>query len=452
MTITDPAPTHNPLDPTPAAASAELAVAGAALLRVDCAEAAGAVLAADGSEFGNMPAGAVFAAALTVAGGGNAVTPAAVLRQMHRNGTAQMVGGDVNRLHALIEHAAIGVENTRYNADIVSADAGRRRILRACIYGQQIAANPAFDPALDTDKVLAELQSATIVREEDRALYARDHMARLRTTLTTPDRSPILPSPWPDLDRVVKLRGGRFVLVAARPGGGKSLAGIKIASWGAVELDRPAVVFSMEMPGEDVMVRVAADLAKIPLSKIDDGDLSEFDWAKIDEMTALIADKPFIIDDTERLTVAHIRARLRWMASEGIPAQYIVVDYVQLMELDRSWGDAGWERLGALSRELKILAGEFNAVVIGMAQLNRLSENKTDKRPAVAELRGSGNLEQDADTVILLWQEPHPEDPSMPAKPGEVKFLVDKNRRGPRAEVDLLWQPHYGRIGNFGAP
>jgi replicative DNA helicase len=87
-----------------------------------------------------------------------------------------------------------------------------------------------------------------------------------------------------------------------------------------------------------------------------------------------------------------------------------------------------------------------------MAQLNRLSENKTDKRPAVSELRGSGNLEQDADTVILLWQEPHPDDPSMPAKPGEVKFLVDKNRRGPRAEVDLLWQPHYGRIGNFGAP
>lgn len=449
MTMLD-APPQNPLDPTHAAADAELAVAGAALLRVDCAEAAGALLAADGSEFGNMPAGAVFAAALKIAGGGQAVTPAAVLRQMHRDGTAQMVAGDVNRLYALIEHAAVGVENTRYNAEIVSADAGRRRILRACIYGQQITSNPGFDPATDADRVLSALQSATVARDEDRALYARDHMDKLITTLKTPDRSPVLPSPWPDLDRVVKLRAGRFVLVAARPGGGKSLAGIKIASHGAVELDRPAVVFSMEMPGEDVMVRVAADLAKIPLSNIDDGNLSPFDWEKINEMRALIADKPFIVDDTERLTMAHIRARLRWMASEGIPAQYVVVDYVQLMELDKSWGDAGWERLGALSRELKILAGEFNCVVIGMAQLNRLSENKTDKRPAVSELRGSGNLEQDADTVILLWQEPHPDDPSMPLKPGEVKFLVDKNRRGPRAEVDLLWQPHYGRIGNFG--
>jgi replicative DNA helicase len=160
---------------------------------------------------------------------------------------------------------------------------------------------------------------------------------------------------------------------------------------------------------------------------------------------------PLIVDDTERLTMAHVRTRLRWMTSEGMKPKVAVFDYVQLMHLDPSWGDAGWEKLGGLSRELKILAGEFDLAVIGLAQLNRESASRAGKLPEVSDLRGSGALEQDADSVILLYQEPHESDPKELARPGEVDLLVEKNRQGPKSRVSLTWQPHYGRIAQMGA-
>lgn len=443
----------NPLDPTPAAHAAEQAVAGAALSRIDCAEAAGAVLDANGSQFASPALGAVYAAALTLAGSGaRSISPGAVLRQMHRAGTAQMIQGNLDRLHDLAGRAAVGVEGTAFEAEIVAADAVRRDLARACLDGMQRAGDPAFDPALDLDAVISAVTAVGTGQQADQDLYARDHLAKLIDALKNPDQSPVLPSPWADLDRIVKLRPGKVVLIGARPGGGKSLAGNKIAAFAAVEHPShyPAVVFSMEMPGPDVLLRITADLARVSVNKLDDGELTDADWQRIDAMTPRVDAAPLIVDDTSRLTIGHIRARLRWMAAEGIPAKYVVIDYVQLMQLDPAWGDAGWERLGGLSRELKILAGEFEVVVIGLVQLNRESEGRASKLPAMADLRGSGSFEQDADAVILLYQEPHPDDPSMLARAGEVDLIVEKNRNGPKSRISLAWQPHYGRMITMG--
>lgn len=435
-------------------AAAELAVAGAALCRIDCAEAAASVLKADGSEFGNLPAGAVFAACVRLAGAGmTAISPPLVLKEMHRAGTAQFIQGDINRLWALAQLAAVGVDNTLYQAQLIAEDATRRALFHACYEGARRSTDAAFDLELDLDAVIGAVTTiGAASRAADRALYARDHLATLVDQLKNPDKSPSIPSPWPDLDRVVKLKAGKFIIVAARPGGGKSLVGAKIASHLSIILreQHPVALFSMEMPGPDVMIRIAADLAGVSINKLDDGTLDEWDWSKIDEFVPLVQDAPLVIDDTERLTMAHVRTRLRWMISQGIPAKAAVFDYVQLMQLDPSWGDQGWERLGGLSRELKILAGEFNIIVIGLAQLNRESASRPGKVPEASDLRGSGALEQDADCVILLYQEPHESDPKELARPGEVDLLIEKNRQGPKARVTLQWKPHYGRIANLG--
>jgi replicative DNA helicase len=433
-------------------AAAELAVAGAALSRLDCLEAAASVLRPDGSDFVSLPAGAVFAAAARLAGSGiTSISPPLVLKEMHRSGTAKLVHGDINRLWALCQHAAVGVDNTLYQAGLIADDAARRVLFHACYEGARRSADPGFDLGKDLDAVISAVTAAGMAsRAEDKTLYARDHMASLVDQLRNPDRSPVLPSPWPDLDRVVKLKGGKFVLIAARPGGGKSLGGVKIAAHAAITLGLPAVIFSMEMPGTEVMVRIAADLAQVSINKLDEGTLSDWDWSRIDNVMPLVEQAPLVIDDTERLTMAHVRTRLRWMISEGIKPRYAVFDYVQLMQLDPAWGDSGWEKLGGLSRELKILAGEFDLVVIGLAQLNRESASRPGKVPEVSDLRGSGSLEQDADTVILLYQEPHESDPKELARPGEVDMLVEKNRQGPKARVSLAWQPHYGRIAQMG--
>jgi replicative DNA helicase len=434
--------------------AAELAVAGAAISRLDCAEAAASVLNPDGSQFANLPAGAVYAAAIRLTGSGiNAISPALVLREMHRAGTAQFIQNDINRLWDLVHHAAVGVDNTLHEADLVAEDAARRATFHACYDGAMRAADPSFDLRLDLDAIIGSVTAiGTSSRTEQRDLYARDHMATLVQQLRNPDRSPVIPSPWPDLDRVVKLKPGKFILVGARPGGGKTLVGNKIASHLSISSDKPMPValFSMEMLGPDVMIRIAADLARVSINKLDDGTLDEWEWDRIEKFLPKVENAPLVIDDTDRLTIAHVRTRLRWMASEGIPARAVVLDYVQLMQLDPSWGDAGWEKLGGLSRELKILAKEFNVVVIGLVQLNRESEGRPNKMPQTSDLRGSGSLEQDADVVVLLWQEPHPEDPKELARPGEVDLLIEKNRQGPKARVSLTWQPHYGRIDNLG--
>jgi replicative DNA helicase len=434
--------------------AAELAVAGACLTRIDCVEAAASILKADGSDFANLPAGMVFAAAVRIAGAGVAsISPALVLKEMHRSGTAQFVQGDMNRLWALMGLAAVGVDNTLYEAQLVADDANRRAVFHACWDGAQRSASPGFDLRLDLDAIIGAVTAiGTSARAEDRNLYARDHLAKMVDQMRNPDRSAVLPSPWPDLDRVVKMKGGKFILVGARPGGGKSLVGAKIASYASIECQPPypVVLFSMEMPGEDVMMRIAADLAGVSINKLDEGGLDDFEWNRIEKFIPAVENAPLVIDDTERLTISHVRTRLRWMVSEGIAPRYVVLDYVQLMQLDPSWGDAGWEKLGGLSRELKILAGEFNVVVIGLVQLNRESEGRPGKVPQTSDLRGSGSLEQDADAVILLYQEPHESDPKELARPGEVDLMVEKNRNGPKSRITLTWQPHYGRVANMG--
>lgn len=435
-------------------AAAELAVAGVCLTRVDCAEAAASVLKPDGSDFANPPAGAVFAAAVRIAGSGiTSISPTLVLKEMHRVGTAQLVQGDINRLWSLTQHAAVGVDNTLHEAQLVADDARRRDVFHACYDGAQRSSDPSFDLRLDLDAIVQAVTAVgTASRAEDRNLYGKDHLAKMVDRIRNPDRSAVLPSPWPDLDRVVKMKGGKFILVGARPGGGKSLVGAKIASHAAIECKPayPAALFSMEMPGEDVMMRIAADLAGVSINKLDAGTLDGLEWGRIEKFIPAVENAPLIIDDTERLTIAHVRTRLRWMTSEGIPPRYVILDYVQLMQLDPSWGDAGWEKLGGLSRELKILSGEFNVVVIGLVQLNRESEGRPGKVPQTSDLRGSGSLEQDADCVVLLWQEPHESDPKELARPGEVDLLVEKNRNGPKSRVTLTWQPHYGRVANLG--
>lgn len=436
-------------------AAAELAVAGAAMSRIDCAEAAASVLKADGSEFANMAAAAVFAAAVRIAGSGvTAISPPTVLREMHRAGTAQLIQGDINRLWALAQHAAIGVDNALYEAQLIAEDAARRDMFHACYEGARRTADPAFDLRLDLDAIIGSVTSVGTGPSADQTLYGRDHLAALIDQMKNPDKSPVIPTPWPDLDRVVKLKAGKFILVGARPGGGKSLIGAKIASHCTITLRKPfpVALFSMEMPGPEVMLRIAADLAEVSINKLDDGTLGELEWSKIEEFVPTVQNAPLIIDDTERLTISHLRTRLRWMASEGIPARIVILDYVQLMQLDPSWGDAGWEKLGGLSRELKILAGEFDVAVIGLVQLNRESTGRVGKVPEVSDLRGSGALEQDADAVILLYQEPHETDPKELARPGEVDLLVEKNRQGPKARVTLGWKPHYGRIEHIGMP
>jgi replicative DNA helicase len=433
--------------------AAEDAVAGAAIHGRYLAEAAAETLTE--ADFHQPSRGLAFAAAVHLAGSGAWVDIPAVARRLEQTGDLTAFRGDVTKLFDLGQSGAIDASQVRYHAETVAADAARRRLHQACARGVQVAGNIDFDPTVDIEAVIADVQAVATGRTTDQALMVADDFDAYLDTLEQPDLNPVIPTPWPDVDRAVKLRGGQLVIVGARPGGGKSIVGLNLAVHTAVKRGRPAAVFSMEMPRRQVMDRALAGIAGVSLNAFESREFSDWDWRHLGEASPVLRAAPLMIDDTAHLTLAHIRTRLRWMHGKGTPAEVVVIDYLQLMKVDTRSGEGRVQQLGALSRGLKLLAIEFGIPVVALTQLNRASEMRTVKIPQLSDLRESGSIENDADIVMLLHRElPHPDQPKEKGDrdwSGEVDLIVAKNRQGPnQITIPLSWQGHYARLASLG--
>lgn len=432
--------------------AAEDAVAGAAIHGRNYAEAAAETLTKD--DFHQPSRALAFEAAVHLAGAGAWVDIPSVARHLEKTGGMLAFRNDVTKLFDLGQMGPTSVASVRYHAKTVADDARRRRLHQACARGVQAAGSPAFDPDTDIDRVIGEVQAvATGGTATDQPLMVGDDFAAYLDTLEKPDLNPVIPTPWVDVDRVVKLRGGQLVIVGARPGGGKSIVGLNLVVHTAVKRRRPAALFSMEMPRRQVLDRAMASIARVSLNAFEERAFCERDWANLSEATPRLQSAPLLIDDTAHLSLAHIRTRLRWMQGQGHPAEVVVIDYLQLMKTDP--GESRVQQLGALSRGLKLLAIEFGIPVVALTQLNRASEQRTVKIPQLSDLRESGSIENDADIVMLLHRElPHPDQPREPGSrdwSGEVDLIVAKNRQGPnQITVSLAWQGHYARLSNLG--
>ncbi|MFI1580058.1 replicative DNA helicase [Embleya sp. NPDC020630] len=432
---------------------AEDAVAGAAIHGRHLAEAAAETLTE--ADFHQPSRGLAFAAAVHLAGAGAWVDITSVARRLEQTGDMAAFRGDVTKLFELGQMGALSPASVRYHAQTVADDARRRRLHQACARGVQTAGSPGFDPDTDIEKVIADVQAVATGNTAGQALMVADDFDAYLDTLEQPDLNPVIPTPWPDVDRVVKLRGGQLVIVGARPGGGKSIVGLNLAVHTAVKRGRPAALFSMEMPRRQVMDRALAGLAGVSLNAFEAREFGDWDWPKLAKHSPALRNAPLLIDDTANLSLPHIRTRLRWMHGQGHPAEVVVIDYLQLMKVDSRAGESRVQQLGALSRGLKLLAIEFGIPVVALTQLNRASELRTVKIPQLSDLRESGSIENDADIVMLLHREvPHPDQPKEPGDRdwlGEVDLIVAKNRQGPnQITVPLSWQGHYARLANLG--
>jgi replicative DNA helicase len=250
---------------------------------------------------------------------------------------------------------------------------------------------------------------------------------------------PGVPTGLHDLDLLLNgLHPGQLIVVAARPGVGKSVATLGFAQYAAWHHNLPAAVFSLEMDDVELGKRLLASGARVPLTSIDSGKLTDADWAKLSRVAGETEKAPLILDGTATMTLADIRARARRLHRQhGL--KLIVVDYLQLIEADRS--ENRQTAVAAISRGLKLLANELRLPVIAVSQLNRGPEHRTDKRPTKADLRESGAIENDADVVILLHRDDYYDKESPRA--GEADFIVDKNRRGPTDTITVASQLHF---------
>jgi replicative DNA helicase len=249
-----------------------------------------------------------------------------------------------------------------------------------------------------------------------------------------------------DLDaKTAGLQDSDLIIVAGRPSMGKTMLGINIAEHAAVKSGKPVLVFSMEMPGDGLAVRMLSSLGRIDQTKLRTGRLSDEDWPRITSTMNILSKVPMFIDDSPALTPGEVRARARRVAREHGQLAVIVVDYLQLMRVP-GLSDNRVQEVSEISRSLKALAKELKVPVVALSQLNRGLEQRADKRPVMSDLRESGAIEQDADLILFLYRdEVYNED--SPEK-GVAEVIIGKQRNGPIGRIKLKFFGQYSRFEN----
>jgi replicative DNA helicase len=233
-----------------------------------------------------------------------------------------------------------------------------------------------------------------------------------------------------------------MIIVAARPAMGKSTLALDFCRAASIANNLTSVFFSLEMGRAEITMRLLSAEAKVPLNHIRNGNMTDDDWNKLARKMGEVSSAPMFIDDSPNLTMMEIRSKARRLKQKH-DLKLIVLDYLQLMSSGKKVESRQLE-VSEFSRQIKLLAKELDVPVIALSQLNRGSEQRSDKRPMVSDLRESGSLEQDADMVILLHRDDVYEKES--TRPGEADVIVAKHRNGPTRDIVVAFQGHYSRF------
>jgi replicative DNA helicase len=242
------------------------------------------------------------------------------------------------------------------------------------------------------------------------------------------------------------LQNSDLIILAARPGMGKTAFALNIARNAAMETGVPVAIFSLEMSKEQLSMRMLSSEARLDSTRLRSGFISQEDWLRITEAASNLSNAPIFIDDSPVLTAMEIRAKARRLKLDK-NVGLIIIDYIQLMQGRRSAERRELE-ISEISRALKALAKELNLPVVALSQLNRMLEQRSDKRPQLSDLRESGALEQDADVVTFIYRdEVYNKDENNPNK-GKAEIIISKQRNGPIGMVPLVFLNTYTRFEN----
>lgn len=445
MTATEPTDALGDARALPHDIAAEQSVLGAILIGpphlIDDVKAAGLAAA----DFYRPAHRVIYEVISDLYGRGEPADTVTVFDELGRRGELARVGGGpyLHTLAAAVPTAA----NAVHYARIVRGHARMRALVevgtRVVQYGYE------GDPD-DVDDVIG--RAVTALSEQDAGgdapPAAPDVLWEVMAALEGGEQAPRVPLPYRDLDGLLGgLAPGQLVVIGARPAVGKSTVALDIARHAALKHGIPAYVASLEMPRQELMLRILAAEARVNLTALRDHSagraaLGDAEWHRLGAAISRVGDAThLVLDDNPAVTVDRLRAEIRRAARRGQQPRLVVVDYLQLMrapQVGRRAPETRQLELAEISRGLKLLAKEADVPVVALSQLNRNVEMRADKRPVLADLRESGAIEQDADVVILL----HRDDDE---RPGEIDLIVAKHRNGPTATVTVAWQGHYSR-------
>ncbi|EFB3729325.1 replicative DNA helicase [Escherichia coli] len=287
-------------------------------------------------------------------------------------------------------------------------------------------------------KNIADVLDATVARIEQLFQQSHDGVTGVNTG-------------YDDLNKkTAGLQPSDLIIVAARPSMGKTTFAMNLVENAAMLQDKPVLIFSLEMPSEQIMMRSLASLSRVDQTKIRTGQLDDEDWARISGTMGILLEKRNIyIDDSSGLTPTEVRSRARRIAREHGGIGLIMIDYLQLMRVP-ALSDNRTLEIAEISRSLKALAKELNVPVVALSQLNRSLEQRADKRPVNSDLRESGSIEQDADLIMFIYRdEVYHENSDLK---GIAEIIIGKQRNGPIGTVRLTFNGQWSRFDNYAGP
>lgn len=390
----------------------------------------------------------IYEAILSLYGHGSPADVITVADELKKRGELTRVGG-ASYIHTLIASVPTAA-NAQYYAEIVKEHAIMRRLIEA---GTKIAQlGYANETEVDTlvDQAQAEIYAVTDGNaKEDYVSFSEaleETINEIDANSNRPDGVYGVPTDFIEFDELTGgLHGGQMIVIAARPGVGKSTLALDIARSASIHHQMTTVFFSLEMSRTELAMRILSAEGKISMGRLKKGDLDTEGWTNLATLQGRIDSAPLFIDDSPNMTLMEIRAKCRRLKQRN-DLKLVVLDYLQLMSSGKKV-ESRQQEVSEFSRSLKLLAKELDVPVIALSQLNRGSEQRTDKRPMVSDLRESGSIEQDADMVILL----HREDMYNPEsdRVGEADMIIAKHRGGPTRTIPLAFSGKYSRFNNM---
>lgn len=371
-----------------------------------------------------------------------------VSEQLQLRGTLGAAGG-LDYL-AIISGAVPTTANARHYAKIVEEKSLLRKLIKAAsdISGMSYEASEEAAYVLDRAEksifdILQKRSTQGFTHIKDVLL---DTFNRLEELYNSKSFITGIPTGFTDLDfKTAGLQNSDLILIASRPGMGKTAIALNIAQYAAVQKHVPVALFNLEMSKDQLVNRMLCSEVMVDGHKMRTGKLEDGDWNKIAQALAPLSAAPIYIDDTPGISVMDIRAKCRRLKLER-NLGLVVIDYLQLMQ-GRGRSENRQQEVSEISRSLKILAKELNVPVVTMSQLSRGPESRTDHRPMLSDLRESGAIEQDADIVMFLYREDYYKPDTEKKNIAEV--IIAKHRNGSTGTVELRWFGEFTKFANL---
>lgn len=359
--------------------------------------------------------------------------------------------GGVAYLASLVDNVP-SAANVAYYAKIVKEKA----IMRSLIDTATGILKNSYDTGADVDRVLDEAEHAIFEISENKIRPAffpikdiiKDSFKTIESLYEKKSMITGVPTGFEKIDDLTSgLQKSELIIIAGRPSMGKTALALNIASHAAVKMGLPVAIFSLEMAKEQLAMRLLASEAKVDSQRLRRGLLGETDWPKLTIAAGRISDAPIFIDDTPAIMVLEMKAKARRLKAES-GLELIVLDYLQLMR-SSGYKDSREQEISEISRSLKALAKELRVPVIALSQLNRKVEDRTNRRPQMADLRESGAIEQDADLIAFIYRdEVYNKSEDNPEK-GIAEIIIGKQRNGPVGVVKLAFLEKYTSFENL---